>query len=304
MLRLICLVLVLMAAGCSTTAYVKKDDRSVALLDMELSQWEIWMGIPHETVEGLPEGTFQSDNVHKGEPMGLNKDVKNVFTMIEEDGEPVLAITGEIYGGLTTLDSFENYHFTTEFRWGDQKWEPRLNVKRDSGILYHCYGEHGSFWNVWKSCLEYQVQETDLGDFIPLAGPKAKMRGTWLNKKRLSYDPNSTEFHTASGYTSAFIEPDAPHGEWNTLEFYVIGNDAVHLANGEIVLVLHDAVDGNGDPLVRGQIQIQSEAAECYYRNMVVTPITMDDLPADVAAAFADGPPVMVEEVAAPASAE
>ncbi|MEM1109676.1 MAG: DUF1080 domain-containing protein [Planctomycetota bacterium] len=265
----------------------------VSLIDAELSQWEIWMGVPHATVEGLPEGTFQSTNVHGGEPMGLNNDVKNVFTTTtDEDGQPVLAITGEIYGGLTTLDSFENYHFTTEFRWGDRKWEPRLNVKRDSGILYHCYGEHGSFWKVWKSCLEYQVQESDLGDFIPLAGPKAKMRGTWVNDgKRLKYDPASPDFHTAGGYTSAAVEPDAPHGEWNTLEFYVIGNDAVHIANGEIVLVLHDAVDGNGDPLVRGQIQIQSEAAECYYRNMVVTPITHDDLPADVAAAFADGPP-------------
>ncbi|MEM6363840.1 MAG: condensation domain-containing protein, partial [Planctomycetota bacterium] len=49
----------------------------------------------------------------------------------------------------------------------------------------------------------YQVQETDLGDFIPLAGPKAQMRGTQVNGKRLTYDPTSPTFHTAAGYTSA-----------------------------------------------------------------------------------------------------
>ncbi|MEM6551561.1 MAG: DUF1080 domain-containing protein [Planctomycetota bacterium] len=257
---------------------------TIELLDVELSQWETWMGVPHETVQGLPAGTYQSSNVHAGTPMGLNNDVKGVFTMIEEDGQPVLKITGEIYGGLTTKASFSDYHLSVMFRWGEKKWEPRLDKKRDSGLLYHCYGKHGAFWKTWKACLEFQVQETDLGDFIPLAGPKARMRGTLVNGKWLRYDPNSDTVHLAEGYTSASAEPDAPHGQWNHLELYVLGDRAVHVVNGQVVMVLTDAIDGNGQPLTSGKIQIQSEAAECYYKDMRLTPIDTAALPPEIAA--------------------
>ncbi|MEM9411218.1 MAG: family 16 glycoside hydrolase, partial [Planctomycetota bacterium] len=141
------------------------------LIDKELSQWEIFVGVPHDSVQGLPEGTFQNSDVTKGQPMGL-ANPKNLYSVIEEDDELVLKITGEIYAGLTSKKSFENYHLQTKMRWGEKKWKPRLNQKRDSGILYHCQGKHGAFWNVWKSCLEFQVQESDLGDMITLAGPK------------------------------------------------------------------------------------------------------------------------------------
>lgn len=260
------------------------------LFDPQLSQWEVWMGVPHSSVEGLPEGTPQSSNFKDGVSMGLNNDPKNVFSMIEEDGESVLKITGEIYGGLTTLDAFEDYHLSVQFRWGDQKWEPRLDKKRDSGLLYHCYGEHGAFWGVWKSCLEYQVQETDFGDFIPLAGPTVTMRLGRNEHNAKSYLPDAPFAEGVRGYISAYVEADAPHGEWNTLEFYVLGDDAVHLINGQVTLVLHDAVDDKGEPLRRGQIQIQSEGAECYYKNMRLTPITPEGLPEEIAAAFADKP--------------
>lgn len=243
-----------------------------SLLDSELSQFEIWMGVPHATVEGLPEGTYQSDNVHKGTPMGLNADIKNVFQMIELDGEPVLHISGEIYGGLTTLKEYENYHLSVQMKWGDKKWEPRLEALRDNGILYHCYGEHGAFWRVWKSSLEYQVQETDMGDFIQIAGPRAEIRTINLEGvKRPRFDLNSKRY--SSGYTSAYPEPDAPHGEWNQLDLYVIGNNAIHVVNGEVVMVVENAVKEDGTPLTRGQIQIQSEAAEAFYKNLNIRSI-------------------------------
>lgn len=260
----------------------------ISLLDKDLSKFEIWIGSPHSTVEGLPEGTYQSDKVTRGKPMGLNADVKNVFSVIEENGEPVLYITGEIYGGLTTLQEYENYHLSMQFKWGEKKWEPRLNDKRDSGILYHAYGAHGRFWNVWKTSLEYQVQETDLGDFISIGGntgkpkvggPATDIRGDG-NADPKKYDPASDQYFSGKGYIHAASEPDSPHGEWNTLELYVIGNDAVHLVNGEVVMVVENARKPDGTPLVNGQIQIQSEAAECFYKDMVLTPIT--DFPASI----------------------
>lgn len=243
------------------------------LLDTTLSNFEIWMGIPHASTEGLPPGTFQSTNVTQGIPMGLNADVKNVFQLIEENDELVLHISGEIYGGLTTIKSYQNYHLTLQFRWGEKKWPPRRYALRDSGLLYHCHGPHGAFWNVWKASLEFQVQESDLGDFIPLAGTKASIRHTHLEGiKRARFDPDSTQ--RTNGYISAWPEPDAPHGKWNQLDLYTWGDFSAHIVNGEVVMVVEKAKNKAGAPLTSGQIQLQSEAAECYYKNIEINPIT------------------------------
>lgn len=256
---------------------------ATALLDAPLTHWEVFIGTPHRTVQGLPEGTPMSEDGTTGKPLGLNNDPKKVFSTIAEDGGVVLRVSGEIYGGLTTKKSFSNYYLSMDFKWGERKWEPRLNVKRDSGILYHCHGEHGAFWNVWKSCIEYQVQETDLGDLHELAGPDCKSRFRTLAPKQHIFDPKAPSSWTSwEGHLSASAEPDRPHGEWNRLEMYVLGDTAIHIANGIVVLAVTDAVGKDKKPLTSGQIQLQSEAAECYYKNMWISPIKA--YPPDIAA--------------------
>lgn len=252
------------------------------LLDESLSKWEKWIGVPHGSVTDLPEGTFQSDDVTKGTPLGLGNDVKNVFSTKQVDGEVILHVTGEIYGGLTTLDSHQNYHLQMQHRWGETKWPPRTQSRRDSGVLYHCHGDHGSFWKVWKSCIEYQVQEKDYGDLYLLAGPKAKTRASQRDgEKKKFFDP--TAQYVAEGSISASSEPDLPNGQWNTIDIYVVGDTAIHLVNGEVVLAIKDARTRDGEVLDRGQIQIQSEAAECDYRNIRIRPI--EAFPEDLAKA-------------------
>ncbi|MFY0713513.1 DUF1080 domain-containing protein [Seonamhaeicola sp. NFXS20] len=273
-------IIILLFAINGITSYSQKLNKPIELFDKELSHFDIWLSIPHSTVTGLPEGTYQSDKMNSGAPIGLNNNLKNVFSIIEENGEPVLKITGEIFGCISSKESFKNYHLSVLFKWGDKKWEPRLDKKRDSGILYHCYGEHGRFWNTWKTCLEYQVQESDLGDFIPLGGnsakpkvgsPTADIRGDFEIEKK--YNPNSNVYSVGKGYIHAASEHDAPHGKWNHLEIYVLGNNAVHVVNGHIVMVVENAKKHDGTILNKGEIQIQSEAAECYYKQLTVTPI-------------------------------
>jgi hypothetical protein len=268
------------------TPFSQAVDRSpsekIELLDPGLSHWEVFMGVAHTSVTGLPEGTPQSEDVTKGTPLGLNNDPKKVFSVKTENGETILHITGEIYGALSTKASFSNYYLRMDFKWGDRKWIPRLNDKRDSGILYHCYGEHGAFWNVWKSCIEYQVQETDLGDLHELAGPNCKSRyNTQEPKKHVFDSKGASGWAEWDGHLSASHEPDRPHGEWNHLEVYVLGDTAIHIANGIVVLAITDAVDRKGNPLTSGQLQLQSEAAECYYKNIEISPI--QTYPAEIA---------------------
>ncbi|HTJ79211.1 MAG TPA: DUF1080 domain-containing protein [Rariglobus sp.] len=254
-----------------------------SLLDDKLSAWEVWIGVPHVGVTGLPEDTPMSPDGHKGTPLGLNNDPKHVFSVITEEGEPVLHISGEIFGGLTSLDSFSNYHLRVQFKWGQLKWAPRLHDQRDNGILYHCTGPHGAFWNAWKRCLEFQVQEKDMGDLFLLSGTKADVAAT-LDGKRWFYDPagQMTSFGagTHNGNPSHFKgDFEKPNGEWNTLELYTLGRTSVHVVNGHVVMVVHNAANVTGSehtetPLEGGQLQIQSEGAEAYYRRIEIQPIT------------------------------
>lgn len=261
----------------------KSPGEKIELLDPSLSHWEVFMGVAHTSVAGLPKGTPQSEDVTKGTPLGLNNDPKKIFNAIDENGETILHITGEVYAALSTKASFSNYYLKMDFKWGDRKWIPRLNDKRDSGILYHCYGEHGAFWNVWKSCIEYQVQETDLGDLHELAGPNCRSRYNTQEPKKHVFDPEGPSGWVEwEGHLSASHEPDRPHGEWNHLEVYVLGDTAIHLANGIVVLAITDAVDREGKPLTSGQLQLQSEAAECFYKNIEISPIQA--YPAEIAA--------------------
>ncbi len=248
------------------TAYTKSNRVTSSshwtnLLDNDLSDWEIFMGVPHASVE------FDDDfSVEEGKPLGVNVDPKGVFSTKQENGETILHITGEVFAGLTSKKSFKNYHLQMKMRWGDKKWEPRLDKKRDSGVLYHAHGEHGAFWNVWKSSLEYQVQESDMGDFITLAGPKADVRYSKQGKRHV-FDVWK-DYQEWDGYLHAQVEADRPHGEWNTLDIYVIEDQAIHLINGRVVMALKNAKDKNGQPLTEGQLQIQSEAAEVDYKDI------------------------------------
>lgn len=242
------------------------------LIDPTLSQWEIFTGAPHTSVTGLPSGTPQFEKVTTGTPLGLGKDPKNIFRVNTIEGVPTLYISGEIYAGLTTIKSYEDYHFTAEVKWGERKWEPRLNDKRDSGLLYHCTGPHGAFWNVWKRSVEFQIQEGDFGDLILLAGTGADSRHRFEEGNPIPiWDPASPLL--TKGRVRRSSDRESPHGEWTKIEVYTLGGRAVHLVNGHVVLAIENIRLIDGTPLKQGQLQLQSEAAEVYYRNMKIRPI-------------------------------
>ncbi|MEN0048234.1 MAG: family 16 glycoside hydrolase, partial [Bacteroidota bacterium] len=228
-------LLLLLVLACSTARKSIKDTLSddwIPLLDKELSQWEVFMGVPHESVD-LPMDHPKSKDGKTGTPLGLNNDPKNVFTTkINEEGEVELYITGEIFGALSSKKAYENYHFRCEFKWGEKKWKPRLTQKRDNGILYHCTGKHGAFWNVWMRCLELQVQEGDFGDFHPLAGAIAdfKVKKVPNTEKGYIFDLDGTTKSVAymPGFEVGRVirseNHEKAHGEWNLLEVYTIGD--------------------------------------------------------------------------------
>ena len=155
---------------CSLTvaAFAADEPAFTPMLDEKLSQWEKWLGVPHRAYE-VP-GYTRGATAKEDPALGLNRDPLNVYTAKLVDGEPVLHITGQVFGGLTSLKSYDNFHLRTQQRWGTKKWEPRLNAVRDNGILFYCVGEHGAGGKNWMRSQECQVQEGDIGDWWPIAG--------------------------------------------------------------------------------------------------------------------------------------
>lgn len=258
------------------------------LLDPNFTHWEKFIGVPHTSV-ALPDDVPKSEDVRKGTPLGLNNDPLGIFTMVKEDGEDVLKINSQVYGGLTSKQEYENYHLKMEFRWGEKKWEPRLQRQRDNGLLYHCTGEHGAFWNVWMSSLELQIQERDMGDLFLLAGPSAWAKTEkGENEKFPTFKPGGDRTKAGrdggKGRIIRSSNEELPNGQWNTIELYTVGARAVHVVNGKVVNALEDAylmnADGSRTPLTRGRIQLQSEAADAYFRRIRVKAIT--EIPAGV----------------------
>jgi len=82
---------------------------------------------------------------------------------------------------------------------------------------------------------------------------------------------------------------ELPNGEWNTIEVMAVGDRSIHILNGHVVNVLQNARRAVGEPkipAVTGQIQIQSEGAECEYRRMEIQPLAA--FPAEYQALFSE----------------
>jgi len=240
------------------------------------NNWDIFIGVPHKTIKDLPNIDPNSNGI-KGEPLGLNNDPKKVFNFIaDKNGKHTVHITGEIYGALTTKQEYENYHLKLKVKWGKKKWEPRLENLRDSGLLYHCVGPYRKFWNVWMRSQELQIQEGDMGDYYALGGAAADIpakKAEENGKTMMFYDQNG-EFYT--GNTKIAVDNEKDNGKWNSIELITFNGTSIHIVNGQVMMTLYNSRQKHEEgfvPLTRGKIQIQSEGAEVFYKDIEIKSI-------------------------------
>ena len=85
----------------------KEKNTWTSLLDKDLSQWDNYLSYAYP--EGYDGEIPLDEEGNPMEPVGLNQHQYDVFTVVEEHGEPVLRISGEIYGCVVTKKEFENY---------------------------------------------------------------------------------------------------------------------------------------------------------------------------------------------------
>lgn len=256
------------------------------LVDMELTNWDEYLSFKHQMgYDGSPP---MDELNRKIEPVGLNKPGYDVFTTVIENGEVLIKVSGEYYGCIATKKAYENYHFQLQFKWGEQKWIPRMDRMKDSGILYHSIGDFGvEHWRSWMMSQEFQIMESHTGDFWSQATSAIDIRA-YASESGLNPMANENQAFLSFGeqgeagkYCLRSNNYESPHGEWNTLDLYCFGDKSLHVVNGNVVMILQNSryLDSNGKfvPLAKGKIQLQSEAAELYFKNIKIRSIASFD---------------------------
>jgi hypothetical protein len=254
----------------------KNEPQWTNLLDKKLSHWDNYLSYR------LPVG-YKGD-VPKDKdgkllaPVGLNTPGYDVFTVIEESNEPVLKISGEIYGCIISKEEYSNYHLTLKVKWGDKKWDPRKKLLKDSGIMYNSIGPVGvDYWRSWMLSQEFQIMEGHMGDFwsqmnsaidIKAYIPEGEMMNAVADKSQpfIPFGEGGV-----SGFCMRSANYENAPGEWNTVELVCYNGNSLHIVNGHVVMILRNSryiKDGKVIPMIKGKILIQSEAAEVYYKDI------------------------------------
>jgi hypothetical protein len=90
----------------------------------DLTGWDTYIG-PDLDDKGKPI---------TGVPIGLNTDPRQVFTIVKQDGDKVIRISGQNWGAISTKKEYANYHLQLQFKWGALTWGQKKGQKMDSGV--------------------------------------------------------------------------------------------------------------------------------------------------------------------------
>jgi len=226
---------------------------------------------------------------------GLNRDPEKVFSVDHVDGGPVIHVSGKFWGGLITTQEFANYHLKLEFKWGQKTWPPRFNLTRDSGLLYHCAALTDDAKYPWPRSIEFNITEHDTGEFwsventiadasvVPVGNSPQEVTAfkAWCQRNdaqgpKLKFQKRGRKETFRDGGFMPGGDFENPVGHWNTLELYAVADRSVHVVNGKVALVLTgigQKVNGSEVSLTKGRIELQSESAEIFFRNVQIRPI-------------------------------
>jgi hypothetical protein len=237
--------------------------------------------------------TFLQRSGKNSDPKGYIKVENGLLHIMANEVTSEVAETGYI----ATLREFENVRIRVEFKWGEKRYPPRLEAKRDNGLVYHIVGDDV----VWPVCVECQIQETDCGDVF-LLGPTGKQTkattgslttfnpGRGVGTGRAATPPAAPAPPPAAA-PAAPAPPPNPRvqgnrilkegdfeirNDWNVIEVLAQNDRSAHLVNGRIVNALNNiqqadpANPGQMIPLTRGKIAVQVEYAEIWYRRIAV----------------------------------
>ena len=223
-------------------------------------------------------------------------DPERVYDVVDQiDGAPAIRISGKVWGGLLTKQTYRNYRLVAEFRWGGVTWGQRTDRARDSGILIHAQGRPGNtqkdFNGPWLMSHELQIIEGGVGDYISVSGftetgeqirpsvtvPVRKDRDgervwdakgapTAVNGGRVNWWGRSEDWDDKLGFRGP-KDVETPSLGWTRVEAVVNGANLQYFVNGQLVF------EATNSSLTEGKIMIQSEGAEIYFRRIDLEPL-------------------------------
>lgn len=242
-----------------------------------LAEWEPWLGYAD------PALTYRRPPVA---PLGVPAAREPYFSIVTEDGAPALRVEGRTWGSLVHTADLADYHLSLEFKWGDEVWAPRLTEPQNNGLLYHSHGKPGVVWGTWMQAVEFEIMRGSTGMVVPV-GDTIRARTMAAQDRAILYPHRRfrlggraidvTNNGNPDWNVEAASDAERPVGQWNRLDLYVLGDRAVHVVNGVPVMALTGLAEidaaGRRLPLTHGRIQLQSEGAETFFRNIRVEPI-------------------------------
>lgn len=238
----------------------------------DLSGWHSYLGTPYNVELDSLGNTI--------EPFGIDNDPLEVIKIVDVDQEKAIRISGVAWGMIYTKEAYENYHLKLKVKWGDEKHAPRENERRDSGLLYHGFGEPGSAY-YWMSSQELQIQQGDMGDYWPVGDVKIDIPSVPLDDEYYIYQEGAeqrtyyfADQNMALRRVFKGLDAEKPHGEWNDIELVVLGDSSIHIVNDKVVMRLFNSrTMSHEEPLKSGKIILQSEGAEVFYKDIHIKDI-------------------------------
>ncbi|WP_430973418.1 3-keto-disaccharide hydrolase [Sunxiuqinia rutila] len=243
-------LLIVLALSLSLNAHAQK--MKALFNGKNLSNWEFFIGTALTGFDDLKE---------KATP-------ESTFSVVEQNNEKLLRISGDANASIATKKAYKNYHFRMEFKWGDDVY-----TTRNSGLLYHSVGDFGVGLDTWMSSIELQLMHGNIGDAYMMGDPYAEIPVEKEGDK-LVYAANGDRLAFGNDQNGGKIarkdsNQEKAVGEWNVIDLYCIGQKALHVVNGVKVMECDNIgllVNGQVQPLSKGKIQIQSEGGELFIR--------------------------------------
>lgn len=274
-------------------AFTKEKDKNEwnSLLDQNLTKWSFYLGY---NLKATYDGSVPLDEHGDSIPPVGYKNINNVFSVIKEDNDLVLKVTGEYYGCVFTKESFKNFRLRMKVKWGTKKWDARVGKLMDAGLLYYSQGPCGAeYWRAWMLSQEFQLMEGHFGDYWNIATSAIDIRAFPPEDVMSTTAGNNQPFLSVGegtsrpGYCMRTADYSTPGNGWTEVELVCYEGKSLHIVNGHVVMVLSNSrshENGADRPLIEGKIQLQSEGCEVYYKDIKIK--TIDKMPAEFLAYF------------------
>jgi hypothetical protein len=157
----------------------------------------------------------------------------------------VIYCAGVPNGYIRTVNTYENYHLSLEWRWPE--------TPTNSGVLLHARGPD----QVWPVCIECQLKAGSAGDFVLIGG-------TGITVDGVNHQNPARQFVVVEKKSPP---SERPAGEWNRYDIYAEGGTIRCFVNG----VLQN--EGTNASVTSGWIALQSEGSPIEFRNIYIQPI-------------------------------